>query len=121
MEVVLNHIEPYDLKKQPSTFDLQTVLTIDTESEDLAKAGMGSAGEFDVDGQGNISIVAFKNLKYFIFNSDGIFIGRKNLDISWLGLHYGSKYATVNKGLFYCYKEKESGYRELTVQKIIWK
>ena len=70
VEVVLNHIEPYDLKKQPSTFDLQTVLTIDTEREDLAKAGMGSAGEFDVDGQGNIFIVGFKNLKNFIYRFD---------------------------------------------------
>jgi hypothetical protein len=38
-----------------------------------------------------------------------------------LGLQYGSKYAMIKKGLFYGYKEKENGYRELTVQKIIWK
>jgi len=70
VEVVLNHIRPYKLNNQFSTFDLQTILTIDTEREDLAKAGMGEAGEFDVDGQGNIYIVAFKNQKNFIYRFD---------------------------------------------------
>jgi len=70
VEVVLNHIRPYKINNQPSTFDLKTVMTIDTEREDLAKAGMGEAGEFDVDGQGNIYIVAFKNQKNFIYRFD---------------------------------------------------
>lgn len=70
VEVVLNHIRPYKLKTQPSTFDLQTILTIDTEREDIVQVGMGEAGEFDVDGQGNIYIVAFKNQKNFIYRFD---------------------------------------------------
>jgi hypothetical protein len=56
-----------------------------------------------------------------IFNPDGVFIGRKSLDIFWLGLRHGSKYATMKNGLFYAYREKDNGFRELVVQKIIWK
>ena len=67
VEVVLNHVEPYRLRSAPSAFDLETVLTIDMEREDLAAKGMGSAGEFDVDGEGNIYIVAFKNVKDFVY------------------------------------------------------
>jgi hypothetical protein len=70
VEVVLNHIEPYRLPHQPSTFDLQPVVLIDTERADLAEAGMGQAGEFGVDGQGNITIVAFKNRENFIYRFD---------------------------------------------------
>ncbi|MDD8027693.1 MAG: hypothetical protein PHI34_14420 [Acidobacteriota bacterium] len=70
VEVVLNHLEPYKVPHQPSTFDLRPVMAIDTENEALAKAGMGEAGEFGVDGQGNITIVAFKNQKNFIYRFD---------------------------------------------------
>jgi hypothetical protein len=76
VEVVINHIEPYRLKGEPSTFDLETVLTIDLEREDLAARGMGSAGEFGVDAEGNISIVSFKNDRNFVyrFNPKGEFL-----------------------------------------------
>ena len=63
IEVVLNHVEPYRLKGEPSTFSLETIMTIDTERDDLAEKGMGSAGEFGVDAAGNIYIVGFKNEK----------------------------------------------------------
>ena len=67
VEVVLNHVDPYRLEGEPSTFDLEPVLTIDLERKDLAAKGMGSAGEFGVDGEGNIAVVAFKNEKNFIY------------------------------------------------------
>jgi len=70
VEVVINHIEPYRLKGRPSTFSLEKVLTIDTERDDLAEAGLGSAGEWDADGEGNIYIVGFKNPEKFIFRFD---------------------------------------------------
>lgn len=70
VEVVLNHIEPYRRAGRPSAFDLQDLYAIDTEDEALAAAGMGSAGEFGVDGQGGITIVAFKNRKNFIYRFD---------------------------------------------------
>jgi len=70
VEVILNRVEPYRLEGKPSTFDLETVLTIDMEREDIVKEGMGSAGEFDVDGEGNIYIVAFKNTENFVYRFD---------------------------------------------------
>ncbi|MBE0714023.1 MAG: hypothetical protein IH583_16740 [Candidatus Aminicenantes bacterium] len=45
VEIILNHIEPYRIKGQPSTFSLEKVFSIDTERTDLAEAEMGSAGE----------------------------------------------------------------------------
>lgn len=70
VEVILNRVEPYRLKGEASTFDLETILTIDMEREDIFREGMGSAGEFDVDGEGNIYIVAFKNTKNFVYRFD---------------------------------------------------
>lgn len=73
VEVVINHLEPYRLEGEPSSFELETVLTIDMERKDIVEEGMGSAGEFDIDGEGNIYIVAFKNTKNFVyrFNKKG--------------------------------------------------
>jgi len=70
VEVVVNHIEPYRVKGQPSSFSLEKVLVIDTERADLAAAGMGSAGEWDADDYGNIYIVGFKNKENFVFRFD---------------------------------------------------
>ncbi|MDH4271742.1 MAG: 6-bladed beta-propeller, partial [Candidatus Aminicenantes bacterium] len=70
VEVVLNHLEPYKIKGQPSTFSLEKVLSIDMERTDLAEAGMGSAGEWDADDEGNIYVVGFKNRENFIYRFD---------------------------------------------------
>ena len=67
VEVIINHVEPYQPEGEPSTFELETVLIIDMEREDIVAEGMGAAGEFDIDGEGNIYIVAFKNTKNFIY------------------------------------------------------
>jgi hypothetical protein len=74
VEVVLNHREPYCIKGQPSTFSLEKVLSIDLERADLAEAGIGSAGEWDADNDGNIYVVGFKNKENFIyrFNRAGL-------------------------------------------------
>ena len=70
VEVVLNHIEPYKIKGQPSELSLKKVLSIDLERNDLAEAGMGTAGEWDADDQGNIYVVCFKNKEDFIYRFD---------------------------------------------------
>jgi hypothetical protein len=77
VEVVINHVEPYRIKGQPSTFSLEKVLSIDLEREDLARAGLLSGGEWDVDYDGNIFIVGFKNSENFIycFNRTGLLTG----------------------------------------------
>lgn len=54
---------------------------------------------------------------YDIFNPDGVCIGRKSLKI----LHDESGvYAKMKNGQFYCLNEKDSGYKELVVSKIVW-
>ena len=70
VEVVLNHVEPYRIKGQRSTFSLEEVLVIDLERTDLAEAGLMSGGEWDVDGEGNIYVLGFKNRDDFIYRTD---------------------------------------------------
>jgi len=54
---------------------------------------------------------------YDIFNADGICIGRKSLKV----LHDdGGIFAKIKNGRLYCLNEKESGYKELVVSKVIW-
>jgi hypothetical protein len=70
VEVVINHVEPYKIKGERSTFKIEEELIIDTEREGLAELGMGSAGEFNVDSKGNIYIMGFKNEENFIYKFD---------------------------------------------------
>jgi len=70
VEVVLNHVDPYKIKGQPSTISLEKALSIDLERADIAEAGLGSAGEWDADGEGNIFVVGFKNMDNFIYRFD---------------------------------------------------
>lgn len=54
---------------------------------------------------------------YDIFNPEGVCVGRKSLKV----LHDESGvYAKMKNGRFYCLNEKESGYKELAVSKVIW-
>jgi hypothetical protein len=79
---------------------------------------------FFADDEGKLFIMTYETGKnpdefiYDIFNPDGVCIGRKSLNI----LHdEGGVYAKMKNGRFYCLNEKESGYKELAVSKVIWK
>lgn len=54
---------------------------------------------------------------YDIFNPDGICIGRKSLKV-----HHDESgvFAKMKNGRFYCLNEKDSGYKELVVSKVVW-
>ena len=54
---------------------------------------------------------------YDIFNPEGACIGRKSLKV-----HHdeGGVYAKMKNGRFYCLNEKDSGYKELVVSKVVW-
>jgi hypothetical protein len=52
-----------------------------------------------------------------IFNEEGIFIGRKSLNIWIWQVHLWAK---IKDNRFYCLKEKDSGFREVVVYKMIW-
>jgi len=58
---------------------------------------------------------------YDIFNPEGIFIGRKSLKLPWVGRYFGPKYEMMKKNRFYCYREKEDGFRELVMYEVCWK
>jgi len=53
-----------------------------------------------------------------IFNEEGVFIGRKSLNIWIWEVHL---WARIKAGKFYVLREKESGYKELAVYDMIWK
>ena len=67
VEIVINKIEPYKGKGISPSITLNEKFKIDTGTKELFEKGMGSAGEFVVDAQGNIYIVGFKNIEHFIF------------------------------------------------------
>ncbi len=52
-----------------------------------------------------------------IFNPDGVFIGRKSLNV-WIWESLAK--ATIINNLFYCVQEKESGYKKFVVSKMKW-
>ena len=53
-----------------------------------------------------------------IFNKEGVFIGRKSLNIWIWEVHL---WARIKAGKFYVLREKESGYKELALYNMIWK
>jgi len=55
VEVIVNHLEPYQVKDGPTTFTLEEECVIDTEREDLTDLGISEIGAFDID---SISLVA---------------------------------------------------------------
>lgn len=73
VEVVLNHIEPYQIRGEPTTFNLEELFTIDTEYFDMARIGLTDISCFDVDSKGNIYF-----LKQFTRKGNNIFKFDKN-------------------------------------------
>ena len=57
VEIVINRLKPYRLKGEPSTLNLERILTIDTEDDAVAAQGVTDIYLFDVDPGGNIYIL----------------------------------------------------------------
>jgi len=70
VEVVINHLEPYRIKGEPSTFHLEKEFVIDTETAELANLGLTDIGAFDVDSEGNVCIVNPRATENVIFKFD---------------------------------------------------
>ena len=70
IEVVSNRAEPNKINKKRIHISLEEINVIDLENPELLEKGMGSAGEFDVDSDGNIYIVGWKNKEYYINKID---------------------------------------------------
>jgi len=78
VEVVLNRLEPYSLRGEPSTFSLEKEFSIDFEREELGELGVDEVLDFDVDTGGNIYCVCTSQV--FKFDPTGRFLlkfGRK--------------------------------------------
>jgi hypothetical protein len=86
VEVIVNHLEPYQIKDEPTTFILEEEFVIDTEREDLAELGIGTISTWDVNPEGDIYLVSrgqifklelsfydYGNVKYLFFTPDGTF------------------------------------------------
>ena len=61
VEVVLNHLEPYKIKGEPSTLILEEEFTIDTERDEMIQIGLTDLIAFDVDSKGSIFLFNAKN------------------------------------------------------------
>jgi hypothetical protein len=78
VEVVINHLEPYQLGDEPNILSLEKEFTIDLEKEDIANIGLvDSLAGVDVDSFGNIYLFQYpsgdRNI-VFKFDRDGKFV-----------------------------------------------
>lgn len=80
------------------------------------------------DDNGRFFVMTFEREKdtkgfiFDIFNKDGIFIGRKCLDVyvEGAGSMNNPLYAQAKKDRLYCLREKENGFKEVVVYKTVW-
>ncbi|MGD2073203.1 MAG: 6-bladed beta-propeller [Candidatus Thorarchaeota archaeon] len=82
VEVIINHLEPYKIKGEPTSLKIEVDFTIDTERDDVATTGLTDITHFDVDSEGYIYCLNGTSNEDFIvkFDKDGKFIisfGRK--------------------------------------------
>jgi len=83
--------------------------------------------EFFIDEVGRIFVMTYEKdessgeYMYDIFNHEGIFIGRKSLDILLRGEAWGVfNYVVAKKDRLYHLRTKENGYKELVVYRMKW-
>lgn len=70
VEVVLNHLDPYKIKGEPSNFTLEEEFIIDSEKDDIAETGLTYIDSFGVDSEENIYFLNNKNPESIIFKFD---------------------------------------------------
>ena len=78
VEVIVNHLEPYQVKDEPTTFFLEEEFVIDTERKDFAELGIGTINTWDVNLDGDIYLASRGQI--FKFDKRGNFdktIGQK--------------------------------------------
>lgn len=74
VEIVINHLEPYKIKGEPSSLQLEELFTIDTERDEIAELGVPDLGAFDVDSEGNIYFYQGREHLVYKFDGKGQFI-----------------------------------------------
>jgi len=77
VEVIINHLEPYTIRGEPTSFHLEEEFTVDTENDEIAETGLMDIGGFDIDSERKIYIFPDRsgdeNLVYK-FDQEGNFI-----------------------------------------------
>lgn len=76
VEVIINHLEPYQIKGEPNKLSLEHLFTMDMEDELILDLGLTDIRLFDVDSQGNIFVFQSPNEDEpiaFKFDSNGLF------------------------------------------------
>jgi len=69
-EVIVNHLEPYKIKKESSTLHLEEEFMIDFEREDLTEIGIKEIVGFDVDSDRNIYFRLSSSSENYIYKFD---------------------------------------------------
>jgi hypothetical protein len=54
IEVVINHLEPYNIKGEPATLTLKKKYSIDFSRDDIGELGIAASLDFEVDSEGNL-------------------------------------------------------------------
>ena len=70
VEVIVNHLEPYKIKGEPSTLQLEEEFRIDTERDEIAEVGLTDIKLFEVDSESNVYFLNLQRSEYAIFKFD---------------------------------------------------
>lgn len=70
VEVVINHLEPYKIKGDPSTLLLEEEFTIDIERSEIVEIGLTDIWGIGIDSEGDIYLLNEMNRETFIFKFD---------------------------------------------------
>jgi hypothetical protein len=74
VEIIVNHLEPYKMKGEPTTLHIEEEFTIDTEREEIVDVGLYEINEFDVDSEGSIYFFGGRDNLVYKFDINGSFV-----------------------------------------------
>jgi hypothetical protein len=70
VEVVINHLEPYEVKGEPNSLHVEKEFVIDMEGDEIAKLGIGDVESLEVDSEECIYFRASRASESIIFKFD---------------------------------------------------
>ncbi len=70
VEVVVNYLEPFEIKGMFTDLTLEEIFRIDTEKDEMAEIGLTDIWHFDLDSRGNIYLLGYTIREYSIFKFD---------------------------------------------------
>ena len=132
VEVVFNHLEPYQIKGESGRLRLEKQFSIDLENSELLKIGLTDIETFDVDPDGTIYIIQWRSKGDYIykFDKNGKFLssfcrsGQGPGEIEWGGtvMVAGDKEIIAkdpSKKKFLVYSRDGKFLREITLPNIL--